>query len=245
MQALIIDDEPPACEVLRVLLADHPRIRVVGEAGTVEEARQRLAVGDYDLVFLDVRIRGGNGFDLVPHVRPGARIIFVTAYDTHAVRAFAVNALDYLLKPVDPARLAEAISRLPAESAAPASTPPGGWQLGDRLLLKLGPGRERFVRLGEIRLIAAQENYTDVVAGPAGDRFLVRKTMKAWEELLPAGAFVRVHRRVIVAVAHVRELVRLTEFSYELRLDGVAAPVLVSYRFLAALRARLPSAASA
>src|SRR5689334_4894881 len=91
VRALIIDDEPPARSVLRMLLAAHANVEVVGEAGTLRTARELLATLDYTLVFLDIQLRGGTGFDLVPQVRAGAAIIFVTAHDEHALRAFEVN----------------------------------------------------------------------------------------------------------------------------------------------------------
>ncbi|MDF3056251.1 MAG: two component transcriptional regulator, LytTR family [Rariglobus sp.] len=238
-KALLIDDEPPACAALRTLLRDHPEITVAGEAGTITEARAALARPGYDLVFLDIQLRGGTGFDLVPHVRPGARVIFVTAYDAHALRAFEVNALDYLMKPVAPARLAAALARLKATATAEGSAP-GPLRPDDRVLLKLGSGIERFVRLTDIRLVASNENYSEVSLGVAGEHLLVRKTMKAWEEALPPAQFVRVHRQTIVNVAHVRAIDRVTEATSHLRLDGIAEPVVASYRYLADLRDKLP-----
>ena len=239
-RALIIDDEPPACDALRALLSDHPEVVIAGEAGTMAEARARLAATDYDLVLLDIQLRGGSGFDLVPLVRDGARIIFVTAYDQHALRAFEVNALDYLVKPVAPARLAAALARL--GSAAPAvpseSAPP--WRSDDRVLLKLGAGQKRFVGLAEIRCVASEENYSELRVGAGGERLLVRQTMKAWEDQLPPAQFVRVHRQLIVNVEHALRLEQVSEATSRLVLAGVAEPVSVSYRYLAELRARRP-----
>jgi two-component system, LytTR family, response regulator len=111
MRALIIDDEAPARAALRGLLRAHPEIALAGEADTIVAATPLLTAADYDLVFLDIQLRGGTGFDLVPLVRPAARIVFVTANDQFALRAFEANALDYLVKPVRPERLAEAIRR--------------------------------------------------------------------------------------------------------------------------------------
>lgn len=238
--ALIIDDEPPACDALRALLAEHASVVIAGEAGTMAEARARLAATDYDLVFLDIQLRGGNGFDLVPFVRPGARIIFVTAYDQHALRAFEINALDYLVKPVAPARLATAIARLGSLPASAPAAPARPWLIDDRVLLKLGAGQERFVCLAEIRCVASNENYSELRVGASGEHLLVRQTMKAWEELLPSAQFVRVHRQMIVNVAHALRLERVSEATSRLFLAGVAEPVSVSYRYVAALRARLP-----
>src|SRR5690242_11409511 len=105
-RALIIDDEIAAREELRSLLAAHPSITVTGEAGTMSNARALLTGGNYDLVFLDIQLLGGLGFDLLPHVREPANVVFVSGHDGYAIRAFEVNALDYLLKPATAARLA-------------------------------------------------------------------------------------------------------------------------------------------
>jgi two-component system, LytTR family, response regulator len=112
LRTLIIDDEPLACRHLQKLIARDPRLTPVGEANTFEQARARLAADDYDLVLLDIQLRGGSGFDLVADVRAGARIIFVTAFNQHEARAAEANAVDYLLKPVTAERLGAAIAKL-------------------------------------------------------------------------------------------------------------------------------------
>lgn len=239
---LLIDDEPIARDALRALLAAHPDVEVVGEAGTLSDASLQLARSGYDLVLLDIQLRGGSGFDLVPLVRPGARIIFVTAHDEHAVRAFTVNALDYLLKPVVPARLATALARhgAPAPAAASPETPalPAALRLtpDDRVHLKLGGGTERFVRVGEIRCIQSEENYTAVHVGAPTERHLVRRTLQSWEEQLPPTHFVRVHRQTIVNAAHVQGVARATVDVSHLTVQGMAQPVTASQRYLAELR---------
>jgi two-component system LytT family response regulator len=237
-RALLIDDEPPACDILRALLADFPDVKIAGEAGTLATARALLAGTDYDLVFLDIQLRGGTGFDLVPLVRSGARVIFVTAYDQHALRAFEVNALDYLLKPIAPERLAAALARLPAADApSPAVSAP--LLLDDRVHLKLGAGTERFVRVSDIRCITSEENYSAVHVGAPAERLLVRRTLQSWEAQLPPAHFVRVHRQTIVNVAHVLGLNRLTEDVYQLNLAGLPEPVPASRRYVQELRERL------
>lgn len=112
LHILLIDDEASARADLRGKLAAHPAVMVVGEAATIRSARALLASADYDLVFLDVQLMGGESFLLVPEVRAGASIVFATAHDRYAVRAFESNAVDYLLKPIDPARLTEALRRV-------------------------------------------------------------------------------------------------------------------------------------
>jgi two-component system, LytTR family, response regulator len=201
-RALIIDDEPPARATLRQLLAAHPQIAIVGEAGLLAEARARLAHPDYELVFLDVQLRGGTGFDLVPSVREGAKIIFVTGYDRHAVRAFDVNALDYLVKPLQPERLAEALQRLPDAPASSERPTAAVLAPTDTAYVKTGPGFTRFVPVASIVTITSAENYSEIhLAG--GECILTRQTLSRWEEMLPPSHFMRVQRQTIVNVERV------------------------------------------
>ncbi|MEY2878525.1 MAG: two-component system, regulatory protein [Verrucomicrobiota bacterium] len=175
---LLIDDEPPARNFLRQALAEHPAVTIVGEAGTVTEARAQLARADYDLVLLDIQLRGGTGFDLVPSVRAGARIIFVTAYDQHALRAFAANALDYLLKPVDPARLAEALQRADATGEIASRAPWPALAPSDLVQVKIGAGTTRFIPLATIALITTADNYTELTLAD-GARHFVRRSLRS------------------------------------------------------------------
>jgi two-component system LytT family response regulator len=240
MKALIIDDEAPARAALRGLLRAHPEITLAGEADTMQEAAARLSGGDYDLVLLDVQLRGGTGFDLVPLIRPEAKIIFVTAFDRYAARAFEVNALDYLIKPVRPSRLAEALRRLTVVSSDSRSplVPPAMLAPDDLVHVKCGNGATRFVALPDIAAIESDENYTTVLLGD-GTRLLVRRTMKTWEETLPASHFVRVHRSTIVNLSRYRGAERESEATTHLRLAGLIEPVQASYRYLPELRLRL------
>ncbi len=222
-RALIIDDEFAAREELRSLLAEHPSVVITGEAGTMNSGRALLSAGDYDLVFLDIQLLGGLGFDLVPFAREEADIVFVSAHDGYAIRAFEVNALDYLLKPATPARLAATLRRLDdAVTRRSASASP--FRTDDLVLLKIAPAGRRFVRAAEIVLVNSCENYSEVhLAG--GHRVLVRRTMKAWEELLPAAHFLRVHRNHIVNLALVARFEPLTEDAALLHLNGLTEPV--------------------
>ena len=106
MKALIVDDEPPARRELRRMLAGFPWIEIVGEAGNVDDAAEKVGALSPELLFLDIHMPGGSGFDLLARLEYLPQVIFTTAHDAHAVRAFEVNALDYLLKPIDPERLA-------------------------------------------------------------------------------------------------------------------------------------------
>lgn len=200
IRALIIEDNPGARAELKELLSHHAEVAVVGEAPSVGRARTLLARDDYDLVFLDIELRGGSGFDLVPAVRPEARIIFVTAYDQHAIRAFEVNALDYLLKPVEPERLRASLARLdqtvaPASSATPI-------QHDDLVHLQTDEGA-RFVLASAISAIRAAQNYTHVHLADGAHHF-IRRTLKSWEDQLCPAILTRVARDALVNLDHVQ-----------------------------------------
>lgn len=239
LRTLLIDDEPLAREELRRLLGAHPEVAIVGEAEDVPGAQIRLAVADYDLVLLDIQLAGGSGFDLVPHVTATARIIFVTAHDRFAVRAFEVNALDYLLKPVSTTRLASALGRVQAASTAstaasaaaapavalPASAPSAAALAADDLVsVKTGPGAMRFVRVADIVVLTSQDNYSEVRLA-SGEHFLVRQTLSAWEERLPATHFLRVHRQTIVSLPRIEGFVHEDEEATSLRVTALREPV--------------------
>lgn len=241
IHALLIDDEATARADLRTALAAHPDVAIVGEAATLRSARTLLARPDYDLVLLDVQLIGGNAFELVPDVRPGARIVFITAHDDYAIRAFEINALDYLLKPVMPARLAEALRRAGSAAAppAPAPAPPQGAALrpDDTVLLRSGL-RARFAPVAEISAIAAHDNYSEVMLAD-GTRVFLRRSLKSWEDALPAPPFMRVHRTQIVNLGRVTRYERDREEHTWLYLEGAAEPVPASRDRWAELRDRL------
>lgn len=252
LRAVLIDDEPRARHVLRALLAAHPEVTVCGESGDLDDATETLAAGGYDLVFLDVQLLGGTGFDLVPHVSPEARIIFVTAFDQHAVRAFEVNALDYLLKPVAPVRLAAALQRLARDSSAavgPSDPPatddgvaPPAQPLApdDTAYVKTGRGSGQFLALAQIAAISTYQNYSHVHLA-SGETVLACRPLKTWEELLPRSHFARVHRLALVSLGHVRGIERVTGDTSLITVQGLAEPLRASYRYLPELRAKLPA----
>lgn len=239
-RTLIIDDEPGARAEMRWLLAAHPGYPVVGEAATFAHGRTRLGGTDYDLVFLDIQLVGGSGFDLVPHVRRGARIVFVTAFDQHALRAFEVNALDYLLKPVSPERFAGSLARL-AANAAETAAPSVNFRADDTVLVHTDTG-DRFVPIPQISAIISNENYSDLHLR-SGERVLTRRTLKSWEDALPAEQFMRVHRQALVNLAAVEKHRRDTRETAELYLAGMRQVVPVSRSFLPELETRLAARA--
>lgn len=243
IRALLIEDELPAREDLRALLEPHPQVQIVGEAATVNTARALLHREAYDLVFFDIHLLGGSSFELVPDVQPGARIIFTTAYDAFALRAFEVNALDYLVKPISPPRLAAALARIAVPAARDEPAPDNdndddarALRIDDTVYLRTGQ-RARFAAVADLSLISAEDNYSTVTLA-SGERVLLRKSLSAWESILPASYFARVHRTRIVNLAHVLRYERQGDGAL-LFLKGVAEPVPASRRTWSEVRTRL------
>jgi two-component system LytT family response regulator len=189
---MIIDDEPPARREIRRLLNEFGWIEVVGEAGNVDQAEELVASLTPELLFLDIQMPGGTGFDLLSRLEDLPQVIFTTAYDEHAVRAFEVDALDYLLKPIDPSRLAEALSR--AKAAQAARTPQPGAVL-EQIFVRDGE-RCWFVPLREVRLLSSEGNYVRLSWGR--ERPLLGRALAALEQRLDANRFFRVNRRQII-----------------------------------------------
>ena len=201
MTALIIDDERHARAEMRRLLAAHPEVEIVGEAANSGDALQRIAESTPQLLFLDIQMPQQTGFELLSRLTaPVPQIIFTTAYDEFALRAFEVNALDYLLKPVDPARLAQALGRLPAPSsqssndaASPDSQVP--LQEGDRVFIR-EEDRCWFLPVRDIHLLESEGNYTRVHV--PGQKPMIYRSLNALEERLPASLFFRANRSQII-----------------------------------------------
>ena len=203
MKALLVDDERLARNELRRLLAAHSAITVAGEAVDVADAREKIAALKPDLIFLDVQMPGENGFALLEQLEPPLpQVIFTTAYDEFAVKAFEFNALDYLLKPVDPNRLAAALEKLPARGGGDDA--PGGRRE------RLTPDDKVFVREGDhcwfvpvrnIRLLESEGNYTRIHFDDHKPQLF--RSLTAMEERLDAKHFFRANRKQVINLAWV------------------------------------------
>lgn len=196
MKSLIIDDEPLARRELRRLLAEFPWIEIVGEAADVDEAATRVEALAPELLFLDIQMPGGSGFDLLARLDHVPRVIFTTAYDHHAVRAFEVNALDYLLKPIEPQRLAAALTK--------ARSMPENREVDvrpndilERLFVRDGV-RCWFVPLREVCMLMAEGNYVRLFWGK--ERPLLGRPLHGLEQRLDPKRFFRANRKQIVNV---------------------------------------------
>jgi len=186
MLALIVDDERLARLELRRLLAAHPDVEIAGEARHAEEALELIPKLNPDLLFLDIQMPGMTGFELLERLEDVPQVIFTTAYDSYAIQAFEVNALDYLLKPIAPPRLAAALAKV-----RPAPKP---GRLG-RVFIRDGD-RCWIVRVPDIFLLESEGNYTRVWF--AAERPLIRRSLNALEADLDADEFFRSSRKQII-----------------------------------------------
>lgn len=257
-QAVLVDDERLARRELRRLLVEHPEVEVVAEADTIDGAAERVRLTGADLVFLDVQLADGeDGLALVSRLEPGVQVILVTAYDRHAVRAFDAQALDYLLKPVAPERLARALARLPRSApsrsapsrgtlapgaAEPAAEPASAdaplppLAMADRLFLRMDE-RMGFLAVAQIRAVLADRDDSQLLLVD-GRCVTVRKPLAEWEARLPH-EFLRIHRSTIVNLAHVERVEEWSHRSFHVWLRGHPAPLVMSRRFATRVRARL------
>ena len=232
MRVLIVDDEAPARARMRRLLAAHADVQVAGEAVDGEAALRMAAELTPDALFLDVQMPGASGLDVAASLPdPAPALVFVTAFDQYAMQAFDAAALDYLLKPVEPDRLARTLDRLrerrPPKATAPRP-PPAQLLIPDR-------GRTHVVPRGEILWLEAADNY--VVVHTADRAPLLRRTLAGLLADLGEG-FVRTHRRAAVALAQVSSVRGLDSGDGEVLLhNGATLPCSRAHR--AALLARL------
>jgi len=199
--AIVIDDERLARNELKKLLSDYPEVEVIGEAGNVDEAIKLIEEMGPDLIFLDIQMPAKTGFDLLAELEVVPSVIFTTAHDEYALKAFEVNALDYLLKPIDPRRLSDAIQKvvLVEEREEIASENRGDNRSflsdNDQVFVKDGE-KCWFVKLSEIRLFESVGNYARVFFGT--NKPLILKSLNSLEERLDPKTFFRANRKHIV-----------------------------------------------
>lgn len=237
MQVLIVDDTRLARKELRQLLAAHPDVAVVGEAEDVDEAVEQVARLAPDLLLLDIQMPGGSGFDVLDRVERVPAVVFTTAYDDHALHAFQVNALDYLLKPIEPERLARALARVRAlqDERAAAARARGVLRADDPLFVREGE-RCWFVTPSEITRIVVDGNYARVHF--RGQRVLLQRSLSALEARLDPGLFFRANRNALVNLRRIAAIDPWVNEGYRLRLDD-GGEVDVSRRQARELRERL------
>lgn len=242
LRALVVDDERLARKRLRDLLARHPEVEVVGEADGLESAREAAETLRPDLLFLDVELSPGSGFELLPMLSYRPTTVFVTAYDAFAVRAFEVPAFDYLLKPVEPERLARTIERLIAGRDASEPVPTKERSLAEEQVILKDGGTVRIVELAKIAAIRAEGAYSRVLLTDAA-AMMVLRGISEWERMLPAEDFARIDRSLIVRPALVRGIEALSRDEAWVTLDGLAARLEVGRAASLRLRRLVPGRA--
>lgn len=209
MKTLLIDDERLARKELGNLLADFEEVEIIGECQNADEAREQIEKLRPDLIFLDIQMPGKSGFDLLEELDYVPRIIFVTAYDEYAIKAFEVNALDYLLKPVEPQRLETALGRIKEEIEA-EHTQKQNHSEGENLLL---PNSQIFLKDGEkcwlvtlsdVRMFESEGNYVRVYFDQ--NKPLILKSLNNLEARLDPRAFFRINRKFIVNLRYIDKI---------------------------------------
>ncbi|MGC2193527.1 MAG: LytTR family DNA-binding domain-containing protein [Terriglobales bacterium] len=233
IRVLVVDDEPLARSSIVLLLRASPDLEVVGECGTARDGLEAIRLHKPDLVFLDVRMPEYDGFDVLEMLGGDAppAVIFVTAYDEYALKAFEAGALDYLLKPFSNARFARALDRARQRIATRKDAP----AIMDRIAVK-SAGRVTFLNAADIDWIEAADYYASLHAGSR--THLLRRSMNELESDLDPGRFCRIHRSTIVNLERVRELRFDGEGEYEVVLDN-ATKLRLSRRYRKELQSRL------
>jgi len=232
VRVLIVDDEHLARQAMRRLLADHPEVEIAGEAESLREAMVAIERTEPELIFLDIELgAGGDGFDLLAALPRPPIVVFVTAYAEHAVEAFAVNAVDYLLKPVEPERLADSLARA-ERTLARAATP------GRGVIALRTPKQTVLVAPGEIAALRADGDFTHVFVAdqPA---VMIWRTLGHFESLLPSPPFLRLGRSLIINRDRLRKVETPSRAEARITLDGVPEPVVLGRTAAARLREAL------
>jgi len=234
-RVILVDDEPTARVQLTNRLKSHPEIEIVGEAEDVTSANDLVQTLKPDLIFLDIQMPKKNGFALLPkleNLTPQPAVVFVTAYDEYAIRAFEANALDYVTKPVSAARLAKTILRLSKPSVSETSVTHPVARVVERLeaedlVLLREKSLSMVVKVGEIAAIEAHGDYTRIFLNE-GKNLMMKQTLSLWESQLPTDFFVKVSRSLLVNTQSVAKIVRKNLLRWELQLQGAKEPIQLS-----------------
>jgi two-component system LytT family response regulator len=233
-----VDDDPLVRDLLRDLAGGFEGVEIVGEAGSVGEARQLVRQRDPNVVLLDVNLPDGSGFDLLPDLKPTTAVVFVTSAEEYAVHAFDCEAADFLLKPVARERLATALKRVRQRLALPAAAGTSTTaRLSDSFLVKTLT-EKKLVKIGEIKSIIAYGEYCWVYWN-TDKGALLRKSLKKWLSELPEKQFVRVHRHAIINLAFLDHVEKTSTGQLKVHLRATEKPIEVSLRLAPTLNRRL------
>ena len=205
LKVILIDDERLARNELRRMLTEFSDVEIIGEAANASEGIEKIEALNPDLIFLDIQMPGKSGFDMLSQLEKAPHVIFVTAYDEYALKAFDVNALDYLMKPVEPQRLAEALLKVRQKNEEEISSynNRGILSENDQVFVKDGE-RCWFVKLSDVRLFESVGNYAKVFFGT--NKPLILKSLNALEERLDEKVFFRANRKHIINLRMIEKI---------------------------------------
>lgn len=236
LKCVIVDDEKLAREDLKSVLKEFSNVEVVGEADSAESAANLLNSIEPDILFLDIQMPGKTGFDLLAEVQTSAKIIFVTAYDEYAIKAFEVSAQDYLLKPVSKSRIELALEHLEI-SEENKNTQLNQLDYNDTIFVMINNSYQ-FLKINTVIKIIAAGNYSEVYTN-GKQKGLVLKSLREWENRLPGNQFVRVHRNSVINLEYVEKIEDWFNYSYKIHLKGIEGTVIMSRRFAVKLKDKL------
>ncbi len=234
--AIIVDDERLARKELISMLKDFPDINIIGEAGNVDSALDIIKKTKPDVIFLDIQMPGSSGFTLLDKINQNIKIIFVTAFDEYAIRAFEVNALDYLLKPVTPLRLKRAVERL-FQNSSNKQIFSRKLAYEDNIFLLIN-SQMRFIKISSIISVNASKDYTEIITSDS-IKGLTSKAMREWEIRLPENHFIRIHRSTIINLNYIQKIDKWFNHSYQVYLKGIEQPYTMSRRYASVLKEKL------
>jgi len=233
--ALVVDDERLARKQIIEMLQEIETINKIFEAEDVKSAKNIIEAEKPHILFLDIQMPHESGFDLLEQVSYSGHIIFVTAYDEFALRAFEVNAMDYLMKPVSFERLKTSIERL-YKTGDIAPEIKQNLLYNDRLFLTIGM-HMHFIKVSSIIAIHSDGDYTTIET-IEGIKGLVAKSMNEWEKRLPENYFSRIHRSTIINLEYIEKIEKWFNYSYRVFMKNIKEPLIISRRYAKALKER-------
>lgn len=235
LTAYIVDDEPLAIQTLKKRLESFPDVECIGYAERMDKALKEILVLNPDILFLDIQLAEGTGFDLLNRLDYQGNVIFVTAFDQYAFRAFEINALDYLLKPVSVERLELALNKLlqPKEIRKPETVK---LRMDDRILVMIR-SYMRFVVIRTIVKITAARDYSTIYT-TANQEYLILRSMNEWENRLPEEHFIRVHRSHIINIDAIDKIKKVSSSGALIYLKDEPEPITLSRSYYKAVKTR-------
>jgi len=228
---IVLDDNPLSREQLIEILSTYENLRICADVGDFNTALQLFKERHYDIAFLDVQLdEDHTSFELVKFISPATNIIFTTGYDQFAIRAFEVNAKDYIVKPIVPERIDVSIKRVMGDSVTRvdgSEEVKEAFKTDDTIWLDAGD-KQAMVPFSNLTMWSSQENYSDVYT-VEGECYTVRRSLRKWEEILPEHLIIRVNRQLLVNAMHVKKITR-TMGKHKVYVEGFEEPFDLSRR---------------